>query len=96
MTTPKFETGPDPKNPENVHGIIRILDGNLQGIAVRIGSIQITEKDGSAILSYDVELVEDANNIQPSTEDLRDPIGNIITDLIQEYIDSLSAEENNV
>lgn len=96
MTTPKFETGPDPKNPENVHGIIRILDGNLKGIAVRIGSIQLTEHDGTARLTYDVELVEDANNIQPSTEDLREPIGNIITDLIQEYIDSLPTEEKDV
>lgn len=66
--------------------VIRITDGEFEGVEFTFGAVSVSEENETAKLSFEYNLISDDNLIEPEDR-FQNLIGSILSDIMYDQLD---------
>lgn len=75
------------------HWAVRIEEGEYEGVAYQYDTVSINEEEGDVVLSFNTITLENPKELDLTSDEFENIIGDILTSVIEEQLENLNGED---
>lgn len=75
------------------HWAITIDEGNYQGVTYQYDTVSFNEEEGDVILSFNTITLDNPQDLDLTTDEFENTVGDILTTIIDEQLEQMNNED---
>lgn len=75
------------------HWSVEIEEGDYKGIVYQYDTVSINEEEGDIILSFNTITLDNPENLDLTTDEFENTVGEILTNIIEEQLEQMADED---
>jgi hypothetical protein len=75
------------------HWAIKIEEGDYEGVVYQYDTVSFNEEEGDMILSFNTITLDNPDNLNLTTEEFENTVGEILTSIIEEQLEQMTNED---
>lgn len=75
------------------HWAVKIEDGDYEGVTYQYDTVSINEEEGEVVLAFNTITLENPNELDLTTDEFENILGDILTKVIEEQMEQMNDED---
>jgi len=75
------------------HWAVKIEDGDYEGVTYQYDTVSINEEEGDVVLAFNTITLENPNELDLTTDEFENILGDILTKVIEEQMEQMNDED---
>jgi len=75
------------------HWAVKIEEGEYEGVTYQYDTVSINEEEGDVVLSFNTITLENPNELDLTTDEFENILGDILTKVIEEQMEQMNDED---